>query len=65
MEHILSMDLSEVPGSLEAILAGAVIEQGGVLVVRRSSWDSPVIQGSRLAIEFDVEGTLTITLEKE
>lgn len=65
MEHISLTDLSEIPGSLELFLAGAVVESGGVLVIRRASWDSPVIQGKKLAIEVSDDDTLTITLEED
>lgn len=51
--------------SLELILAGAVIESGGVLVIRRASWDSPVIEGKKLALELSEDDTLTITLEEQ
>lgn len=64
MERISLMDLSNLPGSLELILAGAVVESGGVLVIRRASWDSPVIKGRQLAIEVGDDDTLTITLEE-
>lgn len=65
MERISLTDLNDLPSTLELILAGAVVESGGVLVIRRSSWDSPVIQGTRLAIEVGEDDTLTITLETE
>ena len=65
MERISLTDLNDLPSTLELILAGAVVESGGVLVIRRSSWDSPVIQGTRLAIEVGEDDTLTITLEAE
>lgn len=65
MERISLTDLNDLPSTLELILAGAVVESGGVLVIRRSSWDSPVIQGTRLAIEVGDDDTLTITLETE
>ena len=64
MERISLMDLNDLPGTLELILAGAVVESGGVLVIRRTSWNSPVIEGSRLAIEVGEDDTLTITLEE-
>ena len=51
--------------SLELILAGAVIESGGVLVIRRASWDSPVIEGKKLVLEMSEDDTLTITLEEQ
>lgn len=65
MERISLTDLNDLPSTLELILAGAVVESGGVLVIRRASWDSPVIEGTRLAIEVGDDDTLTITLETE
>lgn len=64
MERISLTDLNDAPGSLEVVLAGAVIENGGVLIVKESSWKSPVMNGKKLAIEMSEDNTLTITLEE-
>lgn len=64
MERISLTDLNEVPSALEVILAGAVVEGGGVLIIHESSWNSPLIEGKKLAIELSEDNTLTVTLEE-
>lgn len=51
--------------ALGVILAGAVIENGGVLIVKESSWNSELIEGKKVSIEVTDDYDLVITLEEQ